>query len=736
MLKWLSKVIGWGRLAGFGLLFLLLFIRIADPIFIERLRLQAFDLYQQLNPREAPPAPVAILDVDDASLAEVGQWPWPRTKIAEMTQKAMQAGAVALAFDIVFSEPDRLSPANIAADNPDLPADVRNQLKELPSNDDVLAQTFAQGRVVVGQTSIRAGSLTDTGPPPRAVPHAVMGASPDPHLIQFPDLVENLPQLEDAAAGHGMFSVFPDPDGVFRRVPIVMAAEGVYRLGLSIELLRIATGGQAFAIRTNDAGIDGVVVARQLIKTAPDGTVWNNFSPHDPNRYVSAADLLSGRIAPNRLAGHLVLVGTSAIGLEDFRATPLGLPMAGVEIHAQVLENILSQSMLFRPNWAIGMELVWIAGMSLLVIALAPAMSARYLFLITAALIGGSIWGSYTQYTNNLQLLDPTFPVLAVLLTFMLMSSINYFMEEARRQQIRGAFGQYVSPDLVAELADDPDKLKLGGEKRELTILFTDVRGFTTISEAFKDDPAGLTSLMNRFLTIMSNAIMDHGGTIDKYMGDAIMAFWNAPLDTPDHPKKAAASALQMLNDVAALNATLAADPDAPKFTIDIGIGINTGDCVVGNMGSDKRFDYSALGDSVNLASRLEGQTKAYGVNVILGRTTREETFADYAVIELDLIRVKGKELPEQIFALMGDAALRGTAEFARLSEANAALITCYRAQGWAAAREALSEMESAAAGLDLDIGGYVQMYRDRIDDFEAAPPGEDWDGVYVATSK
>ncbi len=735
-MKWLMRKVGWGRFAGLGLLALLLVIRVADPIFVERLRLQAFDAYQQMHPRDAQPAPVVILDVDDASLEEIGQWPWPRTKIAEMTTKAMQAGAVALAFDIVFSEPDRLSPAQIAADNPALPQPVRDQLSALPSNDDVLAQTFQRSRVVVGQTSIRSGSLEQTDPPPRAVPHAVMGAKPDPFLIRFPDLVENLPQLEDAAAGRGMFSVLPDPDGVFRRVPIVMSAEGVYRLGLSIELLRVATGGQAFAIRSNEAGVDGVVVARQLIQTAPDGTVWNNFSPHDPNRYVSAADLIQGRMAPNRLAGHLVLVGTSAIGLEDFRATPLGVPMAGVEIHAQVLENILGNSLLVRPNYAIGAELALIAVLSILIILLAPAMPARYLFLVTAVFIGGSVGASYYLYVNERQMLDPTFPVIAIVLSSMLMSSINYFQEEAKRQQIRGAFGQYVSPDLVSQLAEDPDRLQLGGEKRDLSILFTDVRGFTTISEAFKDDPAGLTSLMNRFLTIMSDAIMDHGGTIDKYMGDAIMAFWNAPLDTPEHAKKASASALQMLEDVAALNKTLAADPDAPKFTIDIGLGINTGECVVGNMGSDKRFDYSALGDSVNLASRLEGQTKSYGVNIIIGSSTKEAVEDEFAVIELDLIKVKGKDLPEQIFALLGDTKMRGAGAFETLRSANAALIDAYRAQDWGGATQSLEAVGASAEELGLEIDGYLAMYRERIEDFVANPPDPDWDGVYVATSK
>ncbi|MCR9125638.1 MAG: adenylate/guanylate cyclase domain-containing protein [Rhodobacteraceae bacterium] len=736
-MKFFTRYIGWGRLAGLALLVTLIALRIADPVFVERLRLQAFDSYQQIKPRDRAPVPVAIIDVDDRSLAEIGQWPWPRTQIAQMTASAMQAGAVALAFDIIFSEPDRLSPDNIVADNPGLPAETRAALAQLPANDQVLADVFSRARVVLGQTSLRnAGQGGAAGSPPREVPHAILGADPAPFLIRFPDLIQNLDVLEDAASGYGMFTVFPDPDGVYRRVPVVMQADGAYRLGLSIELLRVATGGDAFAIRANQAGIDGVVVARQLIRTEQDGTVWNNFSASSRDRFVSAVDLMRGDLPPGRLAGHLVLVGTSAIGLEDFRATPLGVPMAGVEIHAQVLENILGQTLLYRPNYAIGLELVSVTVLSLLIIALAPLMAARYLLIGTFTLIGLAIGYSFYLFSEHRQLVDPTFPVFGVFFCSVLMTSVNYIREELRKQQIRGAFGQYVSPDLVATLADNPDKLKLGGERRELSILFTDVRGFTTISESFRDDPPGLTALMNRFLTVMSDAIMAQGGTIDKYMGDAIMAFWNAPLDSPDHARRSCAAALAMLRDIDALNAARDAETGGSAVPIDIGIGINTGDAVVGNMGSDKRFDYSALGDPVNLASRLEGQTKSYGVDVVIGATTRAAVEGDFAVIELDLIRVKGKQLPEHIYALLGDGAMRGAPAFDALASANAEMIDAYRRQDWESAGAGADAVAARARDLGLDLDGYAQMYRDRIAAFRGAPPPPDWDGVFVATSK
>ncbi|MFK7836306.1 MAG: CHASE2 domain-containing protein [Sulfitobacter sp.] len=739
LLRWIVRRFDWARTVALGLLTLLLLVRIWDHDFVQTFRFQAFDLYQQIKPRERGQFPITIIDVNDKSLAEVGQWPWPRTTIAELVEKTTQAGAVAMAFDIIFADPDRLSPENIAADNDSLPQDIRNALSALPSSDTVLADAIARARVIVGETSVRNESgnknLKTDGP---KVEYAFLGPDPTPFMMQFPDLVQNMPVLDAVASGRGIFTVRPDTDGVFRRVPLVMTVQDQVRLGLSVELLRVATGGGAFAVRSNAAGIDGVVVARQLISTYRDGTVWPYFSPSSQTRYVSAADVLAGRLPPNRLAGQLVFVGTSAIGLEDFRATPLGVAMAGVEIHAQVLENILGKSMLVRPNYAIAVELVTILVLGLLMIILVPFLGAAFTLLATIVVMGGYITGSFYAFSSYRLMLDPTYPTFAVALIAMFMATTNYLREERERRQIRGAFGQYVSPDLVNQLSDDPDRLILGGERRPLSILFSDVRGFTTISESFKDNPAGLTVLMNRFLTVLSNAILHHGGTIDKFMGDAVMAFWNAPLDHPDHIRSSCRAALKMLADVETLNAEREATHEGAEtlHRIDVGIGINTGDCVVGNMGSDTRFDYTALGDAVNLASRLEGQSKTYGVGIILGGPTAEPIRDEFAVLELDLIRVKGKTEPAHVFGLFGDERAGKAPTFRDLAYANADMLRAYRGQLWDKAEEALKEIDEAAMAADVDLSTYTALYRARLEEIKQAPVGPDWDGVFTATSK
>jgi adenylate cyclase len=741
-LRWIIRKFDWARIIALSILTVLVMIRLWDHEFVQTFRSQAFDLYQQTKPREIGNFPVTIIDVDDRSLEEVGQWPWPRTTMAALVDKTTQAGAVAIAFDIIFADPDRLSPEVIAADNASLPQAVRDALSALPNSDSVLAASMSRAKVIVGETSIRsAGDQLEVRADGPKVEYAFLGPDPTKMMMQFPDLLQNLPQIDAMASGRGVFTVRPDPDGVFRRVPLVMSVQGQVRLGLSVELLRVATGGGAFAVRSNAAGIDGVVVARQLVETYRDGSVWPYFSPTSRTRYVSASDVLAGRVPANRLAGQLVLVGTSAIGLEDFRATPLGTAMAGVEIHAQVLENILGKTMLVRPNYAIAVELVTVVLLGLLMIILVPMLGAAWTLIATVLVMSGYVFGSYYAFSSARILLDPTFPTFAVVLIAMFMATANYLREERERRQIRGAFGQYVSPDLVNQLSEDPDRLILGGERRPLSILFSDVRGFTTISESFKDNPAGLTVLMNRFLTVLSNAILHHGGTIDKFMGDAVMAFWNAPLDHDDHVRSSCRAALKMLDDVEALNMareTQHRDEASNEVLhrIDVGIGINTGDCVVGNMGSDTRFDYTALGDAVNLASRLEGQSKTYGVGIILGGPTAEPVADEFAVLELDLIRVKGKNEPAQVFGLFGDETLYAKPEFQRLAQINALMLAAYRGQDWTGAAEHLSAFEEAAKALPFSFETYVTLYRDRLSEIQDSPVDADWDGVFTATSK
>ena len=735
----LFKKIGLSRIVGLALLGALIALRIFDPVVVTNLRHQAFDVYQRVKPREVSKLPVSIIDIDDASLAQIGQWPWPRSTMADLLTKATQGGAVAIALDIVFSEKDRLSPKNIAQNNPNFSSDLRAELSKLPSNDAILAAAIAKSRVVLGQTSVRSNN-TDASSS-QVIPdvqHAFLGKDPTPYLLKFPDLLQNLPELEKVGAGRGVFTVRPDPDGIHRRLPLVMMVQDKIRLGLSTELLRIATGGGAFAVRTDDAGISGVVVAKQLLKTDQNGSVWPYFSPSSRTRFVSAADILTGKMPATRLRGHLVFVGTSAIGLEDFRANPTGVPMPGVEIHAQVLENILSKNLLVRPNYAVGVELVVIAALGLLVILLVPALGALLTIGSTLVLISGYIGISYYYFHTERLLLDPAYPTVAALLVILLMASANYIREERQRREIRSAFGQYVSPALVSQLADNPDQLKLGGETKELSVLFSDVRGFTTISESYKTNPQGLTQLMNSFLGVLSDAILHHRGTIDKYMGDAVMAFWNAPLDEKDHAGDSCRAALKMMADVEQLNQQRIADAEDGEevLPINVGIGINTGSCVVGNMGSGNRFDYTALGDTVNLGSRLEGQSKTYGVDIVLGALTAEAVSDRFAVLELDLIRVKGKNEPERVFGLFGDEEMAENTDFKAARALNKSMITAYRNQDWTSAFDAVGMLREVDGRLGLRLDDYLFLYETRIGEFRTNPPGKYWDGVYTATSK
>ncbi len=736
----IKKIFGFTFWMGVVAIIALLALRVADSGFLQLIRFQSFDVYQRVKPREFTNLPVRIVDIDEASLVKYGQWPWPRTTIADLITKLAANGAIVTGFDIVFAEPDRLSPPRIARDNPTLPAEVREALRALPHTETAMREAMSKARVVLGQTSVR--NVSDTGlysDEIATIPHAAIGGDPDPYLQIFPDLVQNMQVLEEVAKGHGMFSLSPDLDGVYRRLPIVMKVRDKIRLALSVEILRVATGGRAFATKVDKAGSSGVVVGGQLVKTDRNGRVWPYFTLPNPIRYVSAGSVLDGTANPRLIKNHMIVVGTSAVGLEDLRATPLVAALPGVEIHAQVIESILSKSMLQRPNYALGMELVFLTIAGLAIVILVPMLGAIWASLFALVVLGGYAGASYYSFAEHQLLFDATFPIGATALLFVMMATTNYIREERQRQQIKGAFGQYLSPDLVEQIIDDPDRLVLGGETRELSVLFTDVRGFTTLAEAYKDNPQGLTRLMNLFLTVLSNAILKRGGTIDKYMGDAIMAFWNAPLDTKNHAMQSCRAALDMMTALDELNVERVAEQRAngeEESPIKIGIGINTGDCVVGNMGSDMRFDYTALADTVNIASRLEGQSKPLGINIVIGNNTAQEVINELAVIEIDYIRVKGKQEPERVFGVLGDENFTSEESFKNIEKLNSLMINAYRSQEWDLAMTALAKLSKTAEDADIDMATYLDLYTWRIEEFIENPPGANWDGVYVATSK
>ncbi len=649
---------GLPRLVGLMVLGALTVLKYGDPAPLERLRLGLFDRYMVEKPRLAAEAPVVILDIDERALAKIGQWPWSRAVMAEIVTRAGQAGAAAIAFDIVFPEPDRLSPPRLAETLPGLTAEMAASLKRQPDTDAAFAEVIARGRVVLGRSGLPHATPAGEGADPH-MPIAMIGGEALDLLPSYPGVLRNIPLLEKAAAGVGMFSILPEPDGIIRRVPLAFGIDGVVRPALAVELLRVATGGDALAIKRDSAGVSGLVVGGHFIPTERDGRFWVHYARHDLARFVSVADLLDGSVAPDRLNGKLVLVGSSAIGLQDIRATPVDGAMPGVEIHAQLLETILTGTTLTRPHFALGAEIIAGALLGLVMIVLVPRLGTIPVFALGAALAFLTWRAGWYLFDTRGLLFDVVYPLVAGLSVYLTLVFANYWREERQRREIRSAFQHYLAPSLVERLAKEPELLRLGGETRDLTVLFSDVRGFTPVAESYRSDPQALTTLMNRLLSPLSNAITEHGGTIDKYMGDAVMAFWNAPLDEPDHAAKAALAALDMRRRLAAFDAERAAEARAEgreHLPFEIGIGINSGPCVVGNMGSEFRFDYTALGDAVNLASRFEGLTAQYGVPIIVGEETARLLGNRFVFTELGEVQVKGKQQLTRIFALEGIA--------------------------------------------------------------------------------
>ncbi len=719
------------------LLLALVPLRVLDPQPLEEVRLRTFDFYQRLRPRQPVARPVTIVDIDEASLKEIGQWPWPRTIVADLVTQLTQLGAVAIAFDVIFAEPDRMSPSIAATSFRDLDEETRDKLRTLPSNDEVLADAIRRSRVVVGQVGSAMPAPRSAAESALQTGFAVRGPDPSPFLVTFAGLLRNVPTIEQAAAGRGVFSIRPERDGIVRRVSVIMQAQGSMVPSLSMELLRVVTNSGAILVRTDEAGVQSVAVPGLEVPTDQNGRFWVHFDRSDPARYVSAKDVLQGRMPRDNIEGKLVLIGTSAAGLLDIKTTPVEAAMPGVEVHAQILESVLANSLLTYPNYAIGAELLVAVLVGLAIIILAPMLRASTVIalgaVVIAALIGAS-WYLFSQY--NL-LIDFTYPLMSSLFVYLTLIFINYFKEQKQRQQIRAAFGFYLSPALVEQLARSPEKLVLGGEERRMTILFSDVRGFTRISEHYKHDPQGLTRLMNRFLTPLTNAIIERKGTIDKYIGDAIMAFWNAPLDDPQQEIHACEAALEMLARADKLNqefkreATLNGGKYMP---LNVGIGLNTGPCVVGNMGSDFRFNYSVLGDTVNVASRLEGRTKDYRVPIIIGAGTEQRAKEKFATLEIDRIQVKGKTEPETVFTVLGRAELAHDSNFRELRELTAGMLESYRAQDWTRALERTELCRKAAER--FGVGALYDMYAERIEAFRCDPPPPDWNGVYEAESK
>lgn len=778
-----------GTLIALSLLLAAIGMRVADPPWVETLRVSTFDLYQRQSPRPAANHPVVIVDIDEKSLTRLGQWPWPRTLVGQLIDTLGKSGARAVGFDAVFPEADRMSPGRIADELPNLDPRTRENLLTMPDNEEIMASAMRRVPTVLGQVGLNIALSPDKPRTQARSPfRAEAGGDPRPFLLRYRNLLANVPELEEAAAGLGIFSINSDGDGKVRRVPLLARIDGELRPALSLELLRAVYGTTTLITRRNEAGMVSVALqirkalggGQFVIPTDSRGRIWVHFSepdayntPQNSGRlYVSAADVIDGLVLRNRLAGKLVLIGTSAEGLKDMRDTAISNRMPGVEVHANILESIFAAESAYHkaletarqmavmdgetpaaaarqalatidkksfflryPNYINSAELFLTLIAGLVLTVLIPRL--RPLFTLAGIAIACTllIAFSWYLYTEHLLLFDATYPGGTMIALFAILTFGNYTREEAEKNQVRDAFNQYLSPALVEQLADNPEQLKLGGEAKEMSFLFCDVRDFTSISEEFKTDPQALTALINQLLTPLSDIILAHAGTIDKYMGDCVMAFWNAPMDVADHEACACDAALEMLAALDELNVRPRAEagPNAAHSDpLKVGIGINTGECVVGNMGSAQRFDYSVLGDAVNLAARLEAYSKDYGVATLLGEETARRVEDRYALLELDKIAVKGKREAVRIFGLLGDHTLRESAAFAKLHQSNENMISAYRARDWKTAKR----LADRCASLPLAPVLFYDLYRARIAEYAETPPPIDWNGVFIATTK
>ena len=723
-------------------------LRSWDPTLLRDLRSRAFDTFQQIHPRPYDPAlPVRVIAIDNASLQRYGQWPWSRALLADLVDRLNAAGVAAIAFDVLFPEPDRSSVTVMMQGMADGPARQALELAlssgALVDHDEAFAAAIARAPVVLALT---------LNPDPKNVPplpkvgFSFKGESPAAFLrLQLPGALSNLPLLNDAASGLGSMDSLKDRDGKIRRLLTVVSSAGTLYPSLAVEALRVAQNSKQLGIKASGSveqeasgegtGILAVRTGKITLQTVPTGDLYLYDSGHRDERFVSAGSVLDGTVDPALLQGAIVFIGATATGLYDVHPTPLSAEVAGVEQHAQAVEQALTQEFLSRPAWADSVELIGVVVVGLLVLTafsitwLGPLWSALLGFIAVVAAVGTA----YYAFVSEHLLLDPFTPS-AVGLAVYLTAAVTSFLEsERRRREVRDAFGQYVSPAVVARIADNPKQVNLGGESRELTILFCDVRGFTSLSE--KLNPEALTRLINRFLTEMSAAVLESGGTIDKYIGDCLMGFWNAPLDVPAHAAEAAGTVLEMRRRLLVLNSDLRreAGNNASAPQLKVGIGLNTGTCSVGNMGSTQRLAYTCVGDSVNLAARLEGLTKLYGLDCLFSETTALPAIeAGYVLVEVDRIRVKGKEQATSVYALLGRPA--DTKNLIPVMNLITEFLKEFRAGDWTKARAALDSLTPMVA--DGPLAGVARRYNERLSAYAGGPPPDDWDGVFVATEK
>lgn len=631
-----------------------------DPGTLRGLRHAVFDQAQRWSPRVYEPAPVLIVDIDEESLRRVGQWPWPRTRVAELVGRLQQGGAAAVGLDVVFAEADRTSPRELLKATR-LPPAAAQALATLPDHDEVLAQALRAGPVALGFALDGAdgaagatatgydggGAGVDDGSACQSPAGFVtLGGAADAQLRSFHGCVQSIPVLTAAAPGHGALSFIPDEDGVLRRLPLLFDLQGRLVPSLAAETLRLALGTNRYTVQAapDDGGVIGLRLGQLRIPTTADASMWVHYTPPQPARYVPAWQVLAGELPPERLRDQIVLVGTSAQGLLDLRFSPLGGIIPGVEVHAQALEQIVTGHWLQRPGWAPAAELLAVAVGGLLVAVAAMQAGALVSAAAFAALASTLLGGAWWAFTRQGLLLDPLLPTLAMLAVFLPTTVVRHVMSDRQQRWVRHAFSRYVSPNLVDYLIAQPQALELGGRRQRCSFVFTDLAGFTSVMERM--DPAQAVTVLNQYLDGMIAIAFAHEGTLDRIVGDAVAIVFSAPVQQADHERRAVDCALAMHRFAQDYLAARRAEGVAFCETR---IGVHTGEVIVGNFGGSHIFDYRALGDPVNTASRLEGANKYLGTHVCLSQATLDGC-PGLPVRPVGRLRVAGRQEPIMVY--------------------------------------------------------------------------------------
>jgi len=733
----------------FLVIFIALIMFFIDVPFLRFMELKALDLRMVSRGKLPAGGETVIAAIDEKSLGELGRWPWPRTTIAGLVNKLKGYGAKAVGFDIVFSEPDQNSSLSAIVD---LTKEVKkigikdnrvqgllNKKRLVADTDAALAKAIKRAKnVTLGYFFLKSSkeaehiSEKETEAAAENIANSryqmIQGETSDESALSNVtaySAVTNLKLLSNAAENSGYFNAFPDSDGTIRWSPLVMRFQDNYYLPLSMSLLVQYLDWPMVTLNMAKFGIEGIKIGDITIPTDETGRMLINYlGPGKTFPHYSISDIIKGKLSPDTFKDKIVIVGATAIGIYDLRVTPYSSVYPGVEIHATAIDNILHGNFLHRSSGTSLLDVCVIVFCGLFIGIVVPRVKAvqgmvlSLLVLISFVLINTFIFSRYNLWLNII------YPALTMIMIYLGITVYRYITEEREKKKIRGAFQYYLTASVINEMLKDPSKLKLGGDKKDLTVLFSDIRGFTTISE--KLTPEDLVHLLNEYLTEMTNLVFKYDGLLDKYMGDAIMAVFGAPLDQPDHAVRACRTALDMMEELKKLQNKWA-DEGRPVF--DIGIGINSGDMVVGNMGSDMRFDYTVMGDMVNLGSRLEGINKEYGTNIVISEYTYAAIKDVLLCRELDSVRVKGKKLPVKIYELLGEK---------KDAEKWEKAVSLFE-EGLSKYKQGLWDEAIAAFRKVLEVrkdDAPAKLYIDRCEELKKNPPEGPWDGVFTMTRK